>query len=79
MHFCLRDIIFNHIHAIMMQGQNGQYVCRRITELLLAQTLLFGIVSIMMYITAEVFEMPQLWLKNIVEKCDKEVEINSEG
>ena len=33
----------------------------------------------MMYIIANVFDMPQLWLKNIVEVCEKEIEINSEG
>ena len=33
----------------------------------------------MMYLVAHTFEMPQSWLKKIVEVCEKELEINADG
>ena len=66
LHFCVRDILFNHIHTISRTPQNFHYVWRRTVDLLILQIVLFGIVSIMMYIVAYSFEMPQDWLKRIV-------------
>ena len=46
---------------------------------LVLEIILFSLATGMMYLVAHTFEMPQSWLKKIVEVCEKELEINADG
>ena len=57
LHFCIRDLLFDHINYIIKTGQNFHYVLRRYLDSLVIAIALFGTVTIIMFILAHVYQM----------------------
>ena len=73
-HFCLRDIILHHIEQICLKKRNEELPYRMYITF---STLMFVLVmmsQIITYIAVDAsFDPPDQWLKNIAEKCNKDL------
>ena len=73
-HFCLRDLIFNHITSISSRNMNGKEFIAYGGTAAAVIAPLFGIMSIYMYILGATIAIPQDWLQNLSTECPNKVE-----
>ena len=81
MHFCVRDVVFDHITRITNKDSrlNGHKVFEHFGNASVIFGLLFVIMTLYMYILSRVITIPQLWLQNLEDTCEKEFETDDNG